>query len=475
MTRVKKDKLYALAEEFKTKFIETDGIILRCSVCEVNIAIDDKHQRNRINQHIQYSKHVKNVELRKSKPKQTSLIHAFASGSEKQRSLSEFNADLTMALVQSGIPIYKINNPALKSFLQKYAQRPIPDESTLRKNYVQPIYENVFEKIRETVGKHEVGFILDETTDELQRYILNVLVLPLSGEWVKPMLFKMYELEKTNACTIMQSFNDSCMKLWPGGVQYGNVRLVVTDQARYMLSAFQQLRGMYPNLFHVTCIAHGLHRVCESIRDNYSRVNDFIAALKKILVKAPSRQVLYQEVTGVHLPPFPVITRWGTWIRCAVFLCENFDKIKCFIRALDSTDAAAINQAQQLLNNEDFELELFAVHGYKYLPDVIQSLEEEGMEKEEQWKKLMSVRNKLDGFAKVKFELNLKNNPNVETFATLTELPLRVLTKYAPLVSVDVERSFSTYKDLLSSKRQRLTVKNIEMLCVIQYNKKLFQ
>ena len=68
------------------------------------------------------------------------------------------------------------------------------------------------------------------------------------------------------------------------------------------------------------------------------------------------------------------------------------------------------------------------MHGYKYLPNVIQSLEEVGMEKEEQWKKLMRVRDNLDGFAKVKFDLNLKENPNVETFATLTELPLRVLT-----------------------------------------------
>ncbi|KAJ4432960.1 hypothetical protein ANN_15217 [Periplaneta americana] len=50
----------------------------------------------------------------------------------------------------------------------------------------------------------------------------------------------------------------------------------------------------------------------------------------------------------------------------------------------DSTDAAAIKQAQQLLNNKDFELELFAVHGYKYLSDVIQSLEGESMEKEKQ-------------------------------------------------------------------------------------------
>ena len=106
--------------------------------------------------------------------------------------------------------------------------------------------------------------------------------------------------------------------------------------------------------------------------------------------------------------------------------------------------------------------------GYKYLPDVIQSLEEEGMKKKEQWKKLMSVRDSLDGFPKDKFKLNLKKNPYVETFATLTELPLWIMTKYAPLVSVDVEQSFSRYNDLLS---QRLTIKNIEMMCVIQYYK----
>ena len=71
-----------------------------------------------------------------------------------------------------------------------------------------------------------------------------------------------------------------------------------------MLWAFQQLKGMYLN--HVTCIAHGLRHICESTRENYNSVNDFIAALKKILIKAPSRQVLYQEVTGLHFPQFPI-------------------------------------------------------------------------------------------------------------------------------------------------------------------------
>ena len=82
------------------------------------------------------------------------------------------------------------------------------------------------------------------------------------------------------------------------------------------------------------------------------------------------------------------------------------------------------------------------MHGYKYLPDVIQSLEEEDMKKEEQWKKL-SVRDSLDEFPKDKLELNLKKNPDVETFATLTELCLWMLTRYVPLLSIDVEQFLS--------------------------------
>jgi hypothetical protein len=65
------------------------------------------------------------------------------------------------------------------------------------------------------------------------------------------------------------------------------------------------------------------------------------------------------------------------------------------------------------------------------------------MENKEQWKKLMCIRDSLEGFAKDKFKLNLKNNPDVESFATLTGLPLRMLTRYAPLVSIDVEQLLS--------------------------------
>lgn len=68
-------------------------------------------------------------------------------------------------------------------------------------------------------------------------------------------------------------------------MNYENVMLVVTDAAAYMLSAMSSLRVLYPKMLHVTCLAHGLHRVAEYIRQDFPEVNKLIANVKAVFVK----------------------------------------------------------------------------------------------------------------------------------------------------------------------------------------------
>lgn len=96
----------------------------------------------------------------------------------------------------------------------------------------------------------------------------------------------------------MQSINDACAFLWGGEIKYDRVWLIVSDQASYMKLAMSNLKPLFPNMHHVTCLAHSLHRVCERIRDEYVSANDFIASLRKLLLKAPARIQLYKEITG---------------------------------------------------------------------------------------------------------------------------------------------------------------------------------
>jgi hypothetical protein len=55
----------------------------------------------------------------------------------------EFSLELCNVLVGANIPFRKLDNPGFNQFLTKYCERNIPDESTLRKNYLSVSYQQV--------------------------------------------------------------------------------------------------------------------------------------------------------------------------------------------------------------------------------------------------------------------------------------------------------------------------------------------
>ena len=61
-------------------------------------------------------------------------------------------------------------------------------KSTLRKNHVRPLYTAVIAKILSVVDNNPVCFIMDEAIDAKKRFVLNILVAPLTAKLVKPML-----------------------------------------------------------------------------------------------------------------------------------------------------------------------------------------------------------------------------------------------------------------------------------------------
>jgi len=84
--------------------------------------------------------------------------------------------------------------------------------------------------------------------------------------------------------------------------------LIVTDAALYIVKAGKATQAFYPKMVHITCLAHGSHRVAEEIRANFSQKN--VSETKKIFVKAPSRKQLFKSTApSVPLPPKHVIMR----------------------------------------------------------------------------------------------------------------------------------------------------------------------
>jgi len=231
----------------------------------------------------------------------------------KQKSGNVFNEDLCAALVVSNIPRNKLQIPEFKNFLEKYTGKHIPDESTLRKNYIGPCYDNVIITIREVIGNSDIWIAVDETTDTNERYIANLIVGVLKHDTPsQPYLLTCKKLPKTNHSTISRFINDNLKILWPAGGNDENLRFL-SDAAPYMVKTGDSLKVFYPNIVHVTCVAHMLNRVAEKVRELFPNVNKLINNVKKCFLKSPSRIQLYKEtLPGFPLPPEPVITRWGT-------------------------------------------------------------------------------------------------------------------------------------------------------------------
>lgn len=50
--------------------------------------------------------------------------------------MDNFNKDICQAFISVNIPLFKLHNPSLRAFLEKYIKRRILDESIMRKNYI---------------------------------------------------------------------------------------------------------------------------------------------------------------------------------------------------------------------------------------------------------------------------------------------------------------------------------------------------
>ncbi|KAL4098224.1 hypothetical protein QTP88_022868 [Uroleucon formosanum] len=260
---------------------------------------------------------------------------------------STFNYDLCKALLCSNIPLFKLSQPSFRSFLEKYTNKIIPDQSTLCKKYVNECYEETINNIRAYVSEKKIWVSIDETTDVAGRYVANVIIGTLEIDNPgKIFLLNSEVLDKTNYATICRLFDNSLLIVWPEGIRRENILLFLSDAAPYMVKAGKSLKIFNPKMEHITCLAHALHRVCEEIRLQFPKVDKLISNMKKIFLKAPSQKQIFRNIApNIPLPPEPILTRWGTWINAAIYYCEHFLLIKRVVMELDEDDAISIKKS----------------------------------------------------------------------------------------------------------------------------------
>ncbi|XP_076043866.1 uncharacterized protein LOC143026958 [Oratosquilla oratoria] len=399
-----------------------------------------------------------------------------------------FNEELCNMFVSADIPLHKLNNPIVKKFLAKHSGNVIPDQTTMRKYYLSEIYREKISALRRKVSTHKIWVSVDETTDAEQRYIACFVfgILGEEAERDKCYLANIAILSSVNHASIAGFFNDSLQVLWPSQIKYENVLLVCTDAAPYMIKSMNGLQVLFPIMIHITCLAHGLHRVAELVRFSYAEVKRLISASKSIFVKAPLRvEKLKKLAPNTPLPPTPIITRWGTWIQAVQYYAKHFEEIYQVFMSFDGEDSRSVKECQDLLQNVQLKTGLvFISSTFSIITSTIAKLETRGlpistvfqlMDSVEQTlkntsdqsyhQKLTSVLTKNKGYERLrKINAIMSGQPieGLEEFLSGLAPSDISCYQFAPLVSCDVERVFSQYKTILADNRRRFTFENLK-------------
>jgi len=163
------------------------------------------------------------------------------------------------------------------------------------------------------------------------------------------------------------------MRLISANFNRDDVLLFVTDGAPYMTKAISGIKILYFKMIHVTCIGHVLHRVAEFIREQFQDVDIWVANLKKIFLKAPSRVQIFKEMApGLLLPPKPILARWGTWISAVKYSHENFKLLQTIVANLDEY-MVSINLCKSLTSSTQLKNNIAYVStNYGFLTDFVE-------------------------------------------------------------------------------------------------------
>lgn len=318
------------------------------------------------------------------------------------------------------------------------------------------------------ITKKPFYLLLDESPDRLKRKVLNILFGELNSETKSiPIFFKCIEIESCISQELFEIVDFELKQIFNQINEIKNFMLLVTDRAAYCKSLGKLLKITYTNLVHVTCLCHALHNLADSISNLSPKTNKLIKYFKKSMNRGSKIRKLYKKNMLIKLPPFPIKTRWGTWINFVKWLRQNLDALKKFFEKSNLKKILKISERESFIKELDF---LFP---YEKLPEKIKYLEREGLSLIQCINTLKEVDEMLiDDELKTRFNEILSDNPGKDLIKNFTTTKKEYeIYFYSPLTTASVERSFSIMNNILKDRRN-LSVGSLSNHLSIYYNKK---
>ena len=449
-------KVRQTCQEYPDGFSATPAGDLRCNLCDVLVKCDRKFF---VESHRKSKQHQRKLETKSTSQNKQNFLH-FDQVNFKEQVVSSFLA--------ADIPLHKLNHPSLKSLFARMG-KVLPSETAARACVAKLASQNE-EQIQELLRDKKIFLIVDEAEVAEQKYF-SVLVGSLDAP-NQTFLVNCHPLDSgrnVNSSIILHTVDDILRQL---DIKYENFSLFLTDAARYMSSAGKTLKELYPSLMHVTCVAHLLHNCAMRVRAHFKNIDEVIATIKAATIKNKDRKKDYHDA-GLPSPPDPVITRWATWLRAALYYSENLPAVRTIVNNWTSA-GLLVSRAKDAINVEGLVSDLVKIDQYRTLTANAEFLEGSACAITKTYGLLKNMQFD-DNPCAIKNCINKRlSNSDLETIINRTNLTIDP-TSYALLqkaqpTSAAVERSFSMLNKLLRKDRN-FDVKNAKKYMMLHYNK----
>ena len=217
-----------------------------------------------------------------------------------------------------------------------------------------------------------------------------------------------------------------------------------------------------------------LHNCAMRVRAHFKNIDEVIATIKAATIKNKDRKKDFHDA-GLPSPPDPVITRWATWLRAALYYSENLPAVRTIVNNWTSA-GLLVSRAKDAINVEGLVSDLVKINQYQTLAANVEFSEGSactGCPITKAYGLLKNMQFDDDPCA-IKDYINKRLfNSDLETTINGTNLTIDP-TSYALLqkaqpTSADVERSFSMLNKLLRKDRN-FDVKNVKKYMMLYYN-----
>ena len=151
--------------------------------------------------------------------------------------------------------------------------------------------------------------------------------------------------------------------------------MFLTDAARHMSLAGKTLKVLYPSLMHVNCVAHLLQNCAMRVRAEFKNIDEVIATIKAATIKSKHRH-RKQDFHDAGLPssPDPVITRWATWLRAALYYSENLPPVRTIVN-ISTSVGLQVSRVKDAINVEGLVSHLVRINQYRAITANVEFLE----------------------------------------------------------------------------------------------------